>query len=403
MESLSQYTLDKIIDIPSLQNIQDKFSKMTCLSSITVDKFGTPVTAPSNFSKFCNVLRDSKIGCSRCINCDAEGGLRSMLSKKPIIYTCHAGLTDLSAPIIVNNTYFGCILCGQVMIKEAKNKDSINLKELSEVTSIPIKKLENALNEVKVVEYDALIDAADFLSLFANLITEMGVATITHFHLLKETEEKMKYQELAKDAQFKALQSKVNPHFLFNTLNTIAGMALMENSQNTAELIYALSDLLRYGIKNSEDMVEIGSELESIRKYLFIESVRYSDKLSYDIQISDEILKYKVPVMTLQPIIENAIIHGLEPKKDPGKITISGKILSNKDVLIKISDDGIGMSSEKLNMLIQNINSSSSSNCIGMKIVQDRLIYYFGSKCEIKIESTLGTGTTVYITVPLID
>lgn len=168
---------------------------------------------------------------------------------------------------------------------------------------------------MKVVEYDALIDSADFLSLFANLITEMGVATITHFHLLKETEEKMKYQELAKDTQFKALQSKVNPHFLFNTLNTIAGMALMENSQNTADLIYALSDLLRYGIKNSEDMVEIGAELESIRKYLFIESVRYSDKLSYDIKISDEILKYKVPVMTLQPIIENAIIHGLEPKK----------------------------------------------------------------------------------------
>lgn len=401
MSDLKQYTLDKIIDIHSLQNIQDKFSKMTNLSAVTVDRLGTPITAPSSFTKFCRLIRTSMVGYSRCIDCDAKGGIKSIQLKKPVIYTCHAGLTDLSAPIIVNDTYLGCMICGQVVMKDDKSKDSSHLKKLSDELDIPLEKLEATFKEVKVMKYKKIIDAADFLSLFASLIAKMGIATITHFDLLTETKEKMKYQQLAKDSQIKSLQSKINPHFLFNTLNTIAGMALMENSDNTAKLIYSLSDMLRYSLRNSENMVEIGAELESIQKYLFIQTMRYSDKISYDIKIPDEILKYKIPAMTLQPLIENAVIHGLEPKNGPGKISITGQVISNKHVIIKITDNGVGMDSEKLNMITNKANPSSNDS-IGMRIVQDRLVYYFGSEFSMKIDSTPFVGTTVCVKVPIV-
>lgn len=402
MDNLAQYTLDKIIDILSLQNIQDKFSKMTNLSAVTVNKTGATLTKFSDFTEFCKLIRTSKEGYKRCMKCDAEGGKKSTLLKKPVIYTCHAGLIDLSSPIIVNDIHFGAMLCGQVVVKDNNQKNLIDLEKLSSELNLPIDKLEAALTHVKSLKYSKIAASADFLSLFTNFIAKMGVANITHFELLKESREKIKFQQLAKDIQIKSIHSQLDPHFLFNTLNTLAGMALMENCNQTADLIYSLSDILRYSIKSSKDMVEISAELENVKKYLFIQSVRYSDKLNYDIKIPTEIFKCKIPAMTLQPIIENAIIHGLEPKKDSGKIQIYGEVLLDKFIQIKIIDDGIGISKEKLDTINSKLNSTSINEGIGIKLVHDRLIYYFGAEFGIRIESTPNAGTIVYIKFPLV-
>lgn len=403
MTNSKKYKLNELIDIPSLQDIQDKFSKMTNLAAVTVDNLGKPLTAPSNFTNFCNLIRSTKIGYDRCINCDAKSSLKSMLSKKTIIYTCHAGLSDLTSPIIVNGVYIGAILSGQVFIDECKNNtNAVNLEKLSSELSLPLELLQSTLKDVKTLKCDEIINSAEFLSLFANYIAEIGFSNITQAELLEETKEKMKFEQLAKDCKIKSIQSQVNPHFLFNTLNTIAGMALMENSEKTAELIYALSDMLRYSIKNSEDMVDISTEVNAIKKYLFIQKTRYSDKLSYSINLSNDILKYKIPVMTLQPLIENAIIHGLEPKNGFCKIDISGEILNNNSAIIKITDNGVGMTTDKLDTLLDKLYSSSDNNGIGLKIVHDRLIYYFGSEYGLNINSMSNIGTTIYVKFPFI-
>lgn len=402
MNDKKEYTLDKIIDVKSLQDIQDKFSKMTNLSTITVDKLGNPIINPSKFTRFCGIIRSSKEGYKRCINCDAQGGFKSMGLKEPIIYTCHAGLTDLSAPIIVNDTYLGSMLCGQVTMKESSGRSSVNLEKLCIELKIPHKELLSALDEVNVLEYEKIKDAADFLYLFTNLIAEMGMANIIQLELLEETKEKMKFQQLAKDTQLKSLQAQINPHFLFNTLNTIASMAVIEESPNTEELIYALSDILRYSLKNSENMVELNTEVKNIEKYLFIQSSRYKDKIKYEIDIPEQIKKCKVPPMTLQPIVENAIIHGLEAKKEGGKLTILGKLLFDKYIIIEISDNGVGISSKRLDAIKNGNNSSNDAVGLGIQNVQDRLKYYFGSEFGISFQSTLNSGTQVYMKIPFI-
>jgi two-component system, LytTR family, sensor kinase len=398
MDNLGNYKLNEIIELSSLQTIQDKFAKITNLSVISVDRSGKPITKPSNFSKFCSLIRSSKVGRMKCNGCDAKGSLNSMIAKKSVIYTCHAGLTDMSAPIIVGNTYLGGMLCGQVNIKG--RKCHVNCEKLSKELDIPAEKIKSALSKVKTVKYDRIVDSADFLYLFTNFIAKMGISNITHKKLLAETNEKMKFEHMARESQIKSIQSKVNPHFLFNTLNTIAGMAFIEEAGKTAKLIYSLSDILRYSIKNSQDTVKIKTEIENIKKYMYIQKIRYSDRLNYNINISKDILDHKIPVMTLQPIIENGIIHGLEPQANIVEIDIDGKMLDDKSALIKISDTGIGMTPEKLNKVIYNMNYSNNSNVSGLKIVKERLNYHFGEKSDIKIESTKNIGTVVYIKIP---
>ncbi len=399
MNTSKEYKLEELIDVISVQHIQDKFSKLTNISTITVNEKGNPIVNPSNFSEFCNLIRSSSEGYKKCINCDATGGLKSILSKKPEIYTCHAGLTDLSAPIIVNNRHLGAMLCGQVIIKEKNNKNSIDVKKLCDKFSLPCKKLSNALDKIVILEYSKIKDIADFLYLFANLIAKMGMSNLVQGELLEETKEKMKFQQLAKDMQLKSLQSQVNPHFLFNTLNTIARMSLIENAPNTGDLIYALSDILRYSLKNSDNMVELNTELYNIEKYLFIQTTRYSDRIHFKIDVSEYIRNCKIPVMTLQPIVENAIIHGLEPKKDPGTVIIKASTFNN-NITIDISDNGVGITPEKLNIIMNNTNNLASNTGLGIQNVDGRIKYYFGPEFGIKIESTYNIGTKVSVTIP---
>ncbi|SNV72661.1 sensor histidine kinase [Clostridium cochlearium] len=214
-----------------------------------------------------------------------------------------------------------------VIVEELNNKKHMNLDKLSRDINIPKDKLEHALEKTSVWKYEDIIETADFLFLFSNFIAKIGVSNINSHKLLEQTKEKAKLEKLLKNTKIKALQSQINPHFLFNTLNTVARMALLENAPKTEQLIYALSDILRYSIKNSEDMVPLKTEINNIRKYLYIQHERFGNRINYDIQVDTNILNCKIPVMTLQPLVENSIIHGLEGKKEGGYVLIKGRSL----------------------------------------------------------------------------
>ena len=137
-------------------------------------------------------------------------------------------------------------------------------------------------------------------------------------------------------------------------------MALLENAPKTEQLIYALSDILRYSIKNSEDMVPLKTEINNIRKYLYIQHERFGNRINYDIQVDTNILNCKIPVMTLQPLVENSIIHGLEGKKEGGYVLIKGRSLMERYIAIDIIDDGIGIEEDKLKVINSTINEDNS-------------------------------------------
>lgn len=394
------FNLDHVVDLITLQDIQDKFAKIVGLSSVIVDEGGVPLGNPSNFTKFCKLIRSSKEGKKRCFKSDADSGNLAMKAGRPLIYNCHSGLIDLAAPIIVNNKYKGCMLCGQVLSDNFKNEKKVDCKKLSLELNLDESKLEEAYSELNSLKYEKIKDASDFLFLFTNFITKMGAANITQTALVEEIQQKMKLTELIKNMELKSLQAQINPHFLFNTLNAIARIALIENAPNTEELIYSLSDILRYSLKNIDKMVTIEDEIDNIKKYLHIQQTRYGDRIKSSIIIENDILKYKLPAMTLQPIVENSIIHGLKDKKENGEIRILGKLAKGNIITFEIYDNGVGIDNDKINLLLDVYSEDSGVTGLGIYNVNSRIKHLFGSNFGISIESVKNENTRVLINIP---
>lgn len=401
MSSLQNINLKDIIDVESIQNIQNRLTKLVKFPTIIVDTKGIPVCEGTNFTPFCSLMCSFPEGNKNCKLCHSEAGFSAMKDKNPKVYTCHTGLMDSAAPIIVDDYYLGAVLGGQVLVKNYQSKNSMNLKKISKDYKIPIKELEEATDSIQLVESDYLHDCVEFYNFLANYISEIGLRKLTQKKLLKESEEKIKLEQQAKKMKLKTIQAQTNPHFLFNTLNTIARIALIENAPKTEDLIYTLSDILRYSLRNSEEFPKLKTEMEYIEKYLYIQALRYSDRIKYNIEIDEKILDCRIPSMTIQPIVENALIHGLAEKIEGGEVFIRGSLAPSKDIVIEISDNGKGISPSLLNLL-NNSNNIPEQFGIGIKNTNNRLCHYFGNNYGIKIKSTPNSGTKVDIHLPRI-
>ena len=235
----------------------------------------------------------------------------------------------------------------------------------------------------------------------ANYIAEIGMHKITQKKLLKESQEKTKLEQQTKKMKLQTIQAQTNPHFLFNTLNTIARIALIENAPKTEDLIYTLSDILRYSLRNSEEFPKLKTEMEYIERYLYIQALRYSDRIRYHIDVDEKILECRIPTMTIQPIVENALIHGLEEKLEGGEVSIKGTLTPSKDIIIEVSDNGKGIDPSILNLL-NNSDNIPKQFGIGIKNTNDKLHHYFGNNYGIKIDSKPNLGTKVDICLPRI-
>lgn len=203
--------------------------------------------------------------------------------------------------------------------------------------------------------------------------------------------------DLEKEAQFKALQAQINPHFLFNTLNVIDKLALIEGADRTCELIESLSDLLRYNLRRIDVYVSIQDELYNSREYVKIQKARFSDRLEYSENIDENLLEYTLPALSLQPIIENAFKHGLEGSEEIGEISLKIKEINQK-IMIEVKDNGRGIDES---VLKGEKKSTSKGHTTGLGIdnVRQRLNLYFKGKSQFTMENH-ETGAVVRIIIP---
>lgn len=217
-----------------------------------------------------------------------------------------------------------------------------------------------------------------------------------------------------KQAEYLALQNQINPHFLYNTLEGVRGEALSSGMDSIAEMTEALATYFRYTISNVEKLVTLEDELENIENYYIIQQYRFGDRLSLSINIDAEeapkVLGYRMPKLTLQPIIENSIYHGLEPKLGDGKLRIKVETTQNR-LIITVSDNGTGFEEQHLSQLNKALGSVSldyvkqdSQRRGGIAIinVNSRIKLLFGEEYGIYIYSTPGAGTDVEITLPIV-
>ena len=214
---------------------------------------------------------------------------------------------------------------------------------------------------------------------------------------------------LMKQANLSALQSQINPHFLYNTLECIRGQALMEDSPDIAAAAQALSLFFRYSISGKSDIVTLREELENLKNYVAIQSYRFKDRFSLriDIEDSDTVLDALIPKLTLQPIVENAVVHGFASTVSGGLVTVSVRLVE-PNISILVSDNGKGMDEgtlERLNRTIrgegaEKTSSGKKGTGLGLQNVDKRIKFRYGSEYGLSVQSCLGCGTDVELFIP---
>lgn len=224
-------------------------------------------------------------------------------------------------------------------------------------------------------------------------IEEMAVRLDRQIELNRQEQIRLRGIELS------LIQAQINPHFLYNTLDAIVWLIETGKNEQAEEMVTSLSTYFRSFLSNGRDIVTMTQEEQHIRSYLEIQQVRYKDILDYDIQIDPAIAGCLIPKMTLQPLVENAIYHGIKPKRGKGTITVTGR-LAGDTVTVRVADTGAGMERGELERLRFQLENDEAKG-FGLISAYKRLQLMYGRDCRFTIESSPGMGTSITITFPL--
>lgn len=265
----------------------------------------------------------------------------------------------------------------------------------SRMISKPVKRLIHAMEEFED-------SASDFTYHAVEGSREIGELSQSFGHMVVQIQqlmEKVREEEITlRKAELRALQAQINPHFLYNTLDAIGWLCEEERTQDAVEMVNALAKLFRISISKGHEMITVEKELEHARSYLKIEKFRYK-QFTYSFDIEEECLHYYCNKITLQPIIENAIYHGLDRMVDEGEIQI-GVHSRGENLVFTVEDNGIGMTREQCREILE--GSAGDKTGIGIRNVNNRIKIYFGEQYGIQIDSELDEGTKVTIVMPKI-
>ena len=202
-------------------------------------------------------------------------------------------------------------------------------------------------------------------------------------------------------AEFELLQSQINPHFLYNTLDAIVWLAEAGEQKKVVSMVGSLSDFFRISLNQGQDILDVREELQHVRSYLEIQQMRYQDILQYEICVPEELYSSRIPKITLQPLVENALYHGIKNKRGKGMIRIDGE-MEDSDCILRITDNGRGMTPERLGQVREGIRNRNAceTEIYGLYNVNERIRLNFGEKYGITITSTYGEGTCVTVRLP---
>ena len=401
--------VDKITSLEETSDIESKYVIRDLLNTIrsykvegdkTIDLFGTHGAIDAYYDQY-------------------------MLTKDMLSY-CHSFIAKLNESYIKNNN---------IIYNESKEKEReiYRLLSLFIITTISISLIytvlfiKDILKKLQVL-FDAAINVSKTnfkeitaektniyeIDILYNAFDTMIRAIKGYINSLKENAELeaklrddemkiLKYENALKLSQLKVLQSQINPHFLFNTLNCINQTAISEKAYNTEELITSVSGMLRYSLSMMDRNATLAEEINVVKQYIFIQKKRYDDRLNFILDVDFNIEKVEVPGMTLQPFVENAFIHGIEPMEDGGEIRI--KIFEDKGFCkIVIEDNGCGIRKETLDKIMNGGSDkehTGHTTGLGIKSVVNRLEILYGENDMFSISSKEGKGTKIFLKIPI--
>ena len=271
---------------------------------------------------------------------------------------------------------------------------------LSKSIYTPIKKLHDVTTTITKNDLQALMTSDN-----VDEITELGMSFNIMIGKIKELlDSKIQEQENLKKAELRALQAQINPHFLYNTLDTIIWMAESKKTDQVVKIVSALSKFFRISLSKGMDWITIGEEVERIRSYLTIQKMRYRDILDFTIEVDKDVEKNTILKLILQPLVENALYHGIKNKRQGGTISVRARKKGEGEVLLEVEDDGIGFTPEKLKQLCADLEDDSGGikleSGFGLDNVNKRIRLYYGRPYGLSVQSEYTTGTCVTLVIP---
>ena len=279
----------------------------------------------------------------------------------------------------------------------------------------PLQKIVKNINKIKQGQYNVKeinTYGCQEWQILSTLFTDMAGSIDLYIHsleknslletrLLEKENENLRINELLVKTELNALQSQMNPHFLFNTLSMLSKLAYIEQAYQTSELMDTVADLMRYSLDKSSKASDLFAELDCIHNYIFIQNKRFSQRINFQVNITDKLENIIMPGMILQPLIENAIVHGVNHMSKNAIIEVK-VICDSSYIYISVSDNGIGMSSEALEKILLGKEhfSGNKHTSIGFQNVFKRLTLFFGKQYNLHVYSEPDCGTEIVIALP---
>jgi two-component system sensor histidine kinase YesM len=267
--------------------------------------------------------------------------------------------------------------------------------QMAKFITRPLSKLELAVNEVEKGDLDANFDIRGTVETekFASSLAAM-INTVKQL-----MEQIVQDQEMIRVSELKALQSQINPHFLYNTLDSIVWIAEDAGNEKIKEITMALANYFRIVLSSGKDIISVHDEVQHVLSYLVIQKMRY-ESLDYKIDVSVEAESYQMPKLLLQPLVENAIYHGIKNNTDGGTIWVRGYV-RNEKLIFEIEDDGRGMRSQELeNLFSKNEKPKIKHGGVAIRNIRERIELYYGTEYGIEVQSIYRKGTKVTVTLP---
>lgn len=268
---------------------------------------------------------------------------------------------------------------------------------VAESVTRPVDTLVAAMEQVYIGNLDVSVETGR--------TDEIGVLYRSFNHMTGEMKRLIdtiyREQEALRKQELKALQAQINPHFLYNTLDSIIWSLRMRQVEESIEMLTALTDFFKISLSKGKDIISVEDEVKHVGSYLSIQHQRYREKFDYDINVDPALLGCRTPKLILQPVVENAIYHGLKPKEGTGYLYIH-IFEEDGDILMRVEDTGMGMSEERveqLNRELESISSDQQGTGYGVRNVNDKIKIVFGKECGVKIRSVEGEGTIVTLRI----
>jgi len=266
----------------------------------------------------------------------------------------------------------------------------------------PVEEMSSTITRIKDGETQLRVQPVGWSQELTTLGTEFN-EMLDRMQVMAQ--EELQHKMLVERTEYKMLQAQINPHFLYNTLDTMSGIANAQNCPMVSGMCHSLSAIFRYSLNMTDELSTVQNEMAHVRNYLYVMDVRNGSTIAYDYQIDSDTLADQMPRICIQPVVENALTHGLRNVRRKDKKLLIRSEHVNENLVITVQDNGAGMDAESMNRLLEqnDMKRVESGISIGILNVNAHLKRLFGEKYGLHIESTAGEGTTVTITVPAVS